>query len=443
MNNPYSYAPLNNNSQQLLLPQANPNDTFIRWKVLLLACLSTFGVYYTEGLISFAEYPLIKTFNVSLVTYNTALNKVLGFVCIVPLVAGIMVYRFGVNRAYRFFILLLTIGRSFTFASFRTQTWTLFVTGESFFSAANYGLWVAQIYMIIKWFKGKELSFAIGIVGLTNNAAYLLALYLYAYEYSIGLTNLLLMGVVFCIFAAIAVIILNKTDQTVKRIEENRNDLSFFRDLGLIKKPAIVLFLAIFCFSVADFSSRVMYMFDMISRFLTPTNFTLEMIDRFNLFIPPLMLPLLGLLADWKKKRIATMFAGIITFFIGNTAFFLFHQSDDLIFIYLAFLLFRLGACLFQVSSFACVGVTTPTRVIGLLLGLIYSLVTFANWLEEYIYFDQKLVMTTICYLVTGMLIIGIGLVIETWKLDKENGGKIEPRYIENDGISYGQIGIN
>ena len=433
-------------SQQPLLPQANQNEAkwWTRWLVLILSCISTGGVYYTDTLISSQEFTFIGLFNVSIIAYSDAMEKILGFACIVPLIAGLMIYRFGANRAYRFFILLLAIGRSFTFSSFRTQTWTLFVTGESFFYAANYGLWVAQMFMIIKWFKGKELSFAIGFIGFSNWSGYLVALFLKSYVNQIGLSNLLLLGLVLCVGAAIAVIILIKIDVAIKREEDEvEHERSFFEDLGLIKKSIVVISLAILCFSLADYASKYFYMLDMDFRFKSLTNFTLRVLNWFNQLIPLLMLPLFGLLADWKKKRIGAMFIAIIMFFIGNTAFFLFHQSTYLIFIYLAFLLFRFGFPMFQVSSFACLGIVTPRRVLGLILGLIYSLMNLGNWLEGYIFSKQtEFDVTLICYIATFALIFGIGLVVYTWKLDREEGGKIESREIENE-ISTDQIRIN
>jgi len=180
MKNPSTFLPLNNNSQQPLLPQASPNNSSSRWKVILLTCLCTFGICYSDVFVRYEEDPFYETFHLDLVTENTGFIKIHGFSCIAPFIAGIVIYHSGVIRAYRFFILLLAIGRSFTFVSFQTQIWTLFVIGESLFYAANYGLLIAQIDMIIKWFRGKELSLAVGIVGLTNNVVCLLALYLYS-----------------------------------------------------------------------------------------------------------------------------------------------------------------------------------------------------------------------------------------------------------------------
>ena len=128
-------------------------------------------------------------------------NKlIMGHLSFIPMIAGMMIYHFGIKKTLCSFVGLMILGSLLTVPSSLAKDYSLYLCGETLMRGSTLVLWVTQIYMISKWFKGKKLSLAIGVLGVSKSIGHLIAVQLASYIGAIGLLRILSFGVILCVF---------------------------------------------------------------------------------------------------------------------------------------------------------------------------------------------------------------------------------------------------
>ena len=133
---------------------------FYRWIVLLWLSITMFGNYYFYD----ALEPLADLLQKQLHYSDQNIGLLNSFYSIAPiatvLIGGILIDRLGVRRALLFFGCICFAGSVLTAASPRFE---VMAGGRFVFGMGAESLIVALTAAVAKWFKGKELSFALGL----------------------------------------------------------------------------------------------------------------------------------------------------------------------------------------------------------------------------------------------------------------------------------------
>ena len=133
---------------------------FYRWLVLIFVSLAMFGNYYFYD----ALEPLAKLLQQQLHFTNQNIGLLNSFYSIAPiatvLIGGILIDRIGTRQAMLIFGIVCLAGSLMTAFG---ASFPLMAAGRFVFGMGAESLIVAITAAVAKWFKGKELSFALGI----------------------------------------------------------------------------------------------------------------------------------------------------------------------------------------------------------------------------------------------------------------------------------------
>ncbi len=131
-----------------------------RWVVLIVVSLPMFGSYYFYD----ALEPLAKLLQQQLHFSDQNIGLLNSFYSIAPiatvLIGGILIDRIGTRKALFIFSIVCLLGSLITAFG---AGFPMMATGRLVFGMGAESLVVAVTTAIAKWFKGKELSFALGI----------------------------------------------------------------------------------------------------------------------------------------------------------------------------------------------------------------------------------------------------------------------------------------
>ncbi len=143
------------------LADSRPQPTkMYRWVVLVVVSLPMFGSYYFYD----ALEPIAKLLQEQLHFSDQNIGLLNSFYSIAPiatvLIGGILIDRIGTRKALLIFSLVCLAGSLLTAFS---PAFPIMAAGRLVFGMGAESLVVAVTTAIAKWFKGKELSFALGI----------------------------------------------------------------------------------------------------------------------------------------------------------------------------------------------------------------------------------------------------------------------------------------
>lgn len=141
------------------VPRPAPSR-FYRWAVLVFVSLAMFGNYYFYDALS----PLADILQKQLGFTDKQIGLLNSFYSIAPiatvLIGGIIIDHIGTRKATLLFGVVCLIGAILTAA---TGQFLIMATGRFIFGMGAESLIVSVTTAIAKWFRGKELSFAMGI----------------------------------------------------------------------------------------------------------------------------------------------------------------------------------------------------------------------------------------------------------------------------------------
>jgi MFS family permease len=137
-------------------PSARP----YRFTLLLFVSMLTFGSYFAYDSIGAIENILIRALGISADTIGSLYSAYSIAAIAIVFFGGIITDRLGTRRASLLFSLLVTLGA--LIVAVANSSWMIFV-GRLVFGAGSESLVVAQLAILSKWFKGKELALSFGV----------------------------------------------------------------------------------------------------------------------------------------------------------------------------------------------------------------------------------------------------------------------------------------
>jgi MFS family permease len=131
-----------------------------RWLVLALMSILLYGIYYAYNAVVPLADSIIREFGISRAQYGLLYSyySIPNFVIV--LIGGILVDKIGTRRAGLLFAALCAVGITMTAAAL---SFRLMLAGRFLYGIGAESLLIAEIKILARWFKGKELSFAFGL----------------------------------------------------------------------------------------------------------------------------------------------------------------------------------------------------------------------------------------------------------------------------------------
>jgi MFS family permease len=142
------------------VPSFHPSKRAYRLALLLFVSMLTFGSYFAYDSIGAIENILIQALGISTGTIGLLYSAYSIAAIAIVFFGGVITDRLGTRRASLLFSCLVTLGA--LIVAFAQSSWMLFV-GRLIFGAGSESLVVAQMAIISKWFKGKELALSFGV----------------------------------------------------------------------------------------------------------------------------------------------------------------------------------------------------------------------------------------------------------------------------------------
>jgi MFS family permease len=131
-----------------------------RFTLLLFVSMLTFGSYFAYDSIGAIENILIQKLHLSTGTIGSLYSAYSIAAIAIVFFGGVITDRLGTRRASFLFSLLVTLGA--LIVALAQSSWMIFV-GRLVFGAGSESLVVAQLAILSKWFKGKELALSFGV----------------------------------------------------------------------------------------------------------------------------------------------------------------------------------------------------------------------------------------------------------------------------------------
>jgi len=133
----------------------------LRWLVLVVMGLVIFGSYYAYDAVSpIADY-IIKGMDISRAQYGLLFSLYSAPNIIMVLVGGILLDIIGVRKAGTIFAALCAIGVVITASG---STFLIMLAGRLVYGLGSESLIITMDKILSRWFKGKELAFAFGLL---------------------------------------------------------------------------------------------------------------------------------------------------------------------------------------------------------------------------------------------------------------------------------------
>ena len=131
-----------------------------RWLVLALMSILLYGVYYAYNAVVPLADSIIREFGISRAQYGLLYSYYSVPNFLIVLIGGILVDKIGVRRAGLLFASLCVVGITLTAAAL---SFKLMLAGRLLYGIGAESLLIAEIKILARWFRGKELSFAFGL----------------------------------------------------------------------------------------------------------------------------------------------------------------------------------------------------------------------------------------------------------------------------------------
>jgi predicted MFS family arabinose efflux permease len=131
-----------------------------RWMILALMSILLYGVYYAYNAVVPLADSIIRQFGISRAQYGLLYSyySIPNFVIV--LIGGILVDKIGTRKAGLLFAALCIVGITMTAAAL---SFPLMLAGRFLYGIGAESLLIAEIKILARWFRGKELSFAFGL----------------------------------------------------------------------------------------------------------------------------------------------------------------------------------------------------------------------------------------------------------------------------------------
>ncbi len=142
------------------LPVFHPSTKLYRYTLLLFVSLLTFGSYFAYDSIGAIENILIKALGVDAGTIGSLYSAYSLAAIAIVFVGGVLTDKLGTRQASLLFSALVVLG-ALIVALARSSA--MLFAGRLVFGAGSESLVVAQMAILSRWFKGKELALSFGV----------------------------------------------------------------------------------------------------------------------------------------------------------------------------------------------------------------------------------------------------------------------------------------
>jgi len=436
MNPRLQYEIVPNNASPTLPPSPNqpavpspPEISKQRLKILPLILISTAAYSFAESLL----YRMEVESSLRVGQQSHPAN----YAYIFPILCGIIIYRFGAKRAYQFIAGASALAVALAASGFEKKSFEPFEYGEFFFYGSRFGLYAIHIFMIAKYFREKGLSLAMGAFSIFPIVPEILLNVLYPTR-ELGDFNgwpISEMFEISCVLGVIAVLILTKLDKEAQPEggipEENQlclmRDLRSITAITYILMGGIIIFTFMYYLGLCYTQARVIL--DESNRF-DENDEVLKRMFHLDFSSAVVVWIIFGLLADKKGKRISIMLLSFMVKMMGLIFLILASSSKNLRDVFLASVLDRIATYSFHVSSWACLSLSVPQRVLGIFLGLAYAGTCLrARWSMGLVSWPPVgLLLTCGTAGVLGIILMIAGLVV-----NKRNGGNLNSCSMKNE----------
>mmetsp|Transcript_8996 Transcript_8996/g.10111 ORF Transcript_8996/g.10111 Transcript_8996/m.10111 type:complete len:479 (+) Transcript_8996:49-1485(+) len=135
-----------------------------RWVGLALGCFVVFGGYFSSDNPQALESELeASPYDLSRSDFNLLYSSYAAPDIVLTLVGGVIVDALGVRIGLLAFSFLIVVGQGLFALGIGSNAFWLMLTGRAIFGIGSDCLSIAQSTIVSKWFKGKELAFALGM----------------------------------------------------------------------------------------------------------------------------------------------------------------------------------------------------------------------------------------------------------------------------------------
>jgi predicted MFS family arabinose efflux permease len=283
-----------------------------RWFVLALMSILLYGVYYAYNAVVPLAESIIRGFGISRAQYGLLYSYYSIPNFIIVLIGGILVDRIGTRRAGLLFATLCAVGITMTAAAL---SFKLMLAGRFLYGIGAESLLIAEVKILARWFRGKELSFAFGLnvtaVRLADVSALNLGAHLPRWTGSIRMTLWVTVIVMFIGYAAFLWYLrLDKKREPGSGGEKGTSaDKFVVRDI--FKYPASYWYVSLLC--LAFYS--LIFPFVAFSSLFLQKKFGLSpgragLYGSFVYITTAVITPLFGLVLDRVGKRATIMLFG-------------------------------------------------------------------------------------------------------------------------------------
>jgi len=133
----------------------------LRWFILVLMGLVIFGSYYAYDAVSPIANYIIKDMDISRAQYGLLFSLYSAPNIIMVLLGGIFLDIIGIRKAGTLYAALCVIGVFITASGY---TFMIMLLGRLIYGLGSESLIITMDKILSKWFKGKELAFAFGLL---------------------------------------------------------------------------------------------------------------------------------------------------------------------------------------------------------------------------------------------------------------------------------------
>jgi MFS family permease len=290
-------------------------SAFFRWVVLFFLSIAMFGNYYVFDSISLVADQLKSQLNFSDLDIGQMYSYYSIAAIIVLIFGGILVDRWGTKKSAIVFAIICTVSGFLT--AFGSDLYVM-LAGRFLLGIGSEPLIVAVTVAIAKWFKGKQLSFALGVnLFLARAGTYAVdnSPSIFPGTYSGGYQGPLIIAALVGILAMVGIITYAVLEHRGEKLfvlgEGSKTDKLNIKDFFKFNKSFWFITLLCVTFYSAIFPFRAFA----IKFFMESHNISRETAGNLISWLPLAAMfatPLIGLLVDYIGKRALLMTFGSI-----------------------------------------------------------------------------------------------------------------------------------
>ncbi|CAD8084472.1 unnamed protein product [Paramecium primaurelia] len=192
------------------MKQDEPNQSKLKYVIMILGCLLMFGNNYSFDNPQALQKQLTQDLDISISNYNLLYSAFSFPNIFLTLIGGFIIDFLGVRFGIILFSAIVVVAQTIVALGGAFKIFWIMLVGRIIFGCASENLVIAQAAIICKWFRGKELSTAIGYIMTVPELASAANSFLtpMLYESYQGLTYPLFFSVILCIFSFVCAVVL-------------------------------------------------------------------------------------------------------------------------------------------------------------------------------------------------------------------------------------------